>query len=131
MTHGSKAHSMIALNSPARSRFALFRLVLIAGSIGLCAGFTHAAMAGTQKVSLECSSFCGPLDAHQLERARAEGVVPGAPAAALQLSVVLWDENRRIMPSSGTGTLPASPTGAPLTVTPPNSLPAPTPVLAH
>ena len=131
MTTRSAAHSMIASTYRAASRVFSLGLVPVVAALGLCVGCARPAVAGAEQVSLQCSSFCSPLDAHQLEGSRAEGAAPGAPSGTLQMSVILWDENRRIVPSSGAGSVPASPTATPMTVTPPNTTPAPVPILVH
>ena len=127
----SPAHSMISWYRPYRSRGTLLRALAISASVGFCLAASCPAQAREKLAALECSSFCQPMDMHQLDRLRAEGASDPRSGASTQLSVILWDENRRLMLPRGTaGTVP-SPTTTPLTITPPTSGSAPVPVLVH
>lgn len=131
MNNESAAHSMISSYLPCRSRRTFLRALVISASVGFCLATLSAAQAREKLAALECSSFCQPMNTRQLDTLRAEGASNGRSGASTQLSVILWDENRRLMLPRGSSGTVTSPTTTPLTITPPNSASAPVPVLVH
>jgi hypothetical protein len=131
MENGSMAHSMVSSCLPFDARATLRRALVISASVGFCLATLSAAQAREKLAALECSSFCRPMNTHQLDTLRAEGASDARSGAPTQLSVILWDENRRLMPSRGGSGTVTSPATTPLTITPPTSGSAPVPVLVH
>ena len=131
MANDPMAHSMVSSYFPCNARAALRRALLISATVGLCWAMPDAAQAGEKLAALECSNFCQPMNTHQLATSRAEGASNARSGASTQLSVILWDENRRLIPPRGSSGTVTSPTTTPLTITPPTSGSAPVPVLVH
>ncbi|MGH7035114.1 MAG: hypothetical protein ACREFL_15385 [Stellaceae bacterium] len=127
----SAAHSMISWYRPCRSRGTRLRALAISASVGFCLAVSCSAQAGEKLAALECSSFCQPMNTRQLDTLRAEGASNPQSSASTQLSVILWDENRRLVAPRGASGAVTSPTTTPLTIAPPTSGSAPVPVLVH
>ncbi len=130
MANGSKTHlptrRQIPLSSP---RTAWLTALTVAGAT-LCVLSSSPATAGQSSVS-GCKAFCTAMDSNQLETYRAEGPDGAAPSRLLHLSVILWDENRRVTPPPASGSSGPTPTGTSLTITPPNATTTRVPTLLH
>ena len=86
-------------DSPSR-RGRLTAVGLAAGLAAVAAGC--GAARATEQGPFTCRSACMPLASTQLESYRAQGLsVPSG--SETKLSVILWDEYRRVRPPSDTG----------------------------
>ena len=70
------------------------RIVVLLGAAA-CWGLVSAQGTAVAGEVSSCVDFCSPVDAHQLDHYRAQGL--DAPAAGgTKLGVILWDEYRRM-----------------------------------
>lgn len=130
MANGSKTNLPTRRQIPLSPPKTAWLTVLTVVGVAICVLSSSPAKAGQSSVS-GCKSFCTAMDSDQLETYRAEGPDRAAPAGLLQLSVILWDENRRVTPPPASGNAGSTPTGTSLTITPPNSATTRVPTLLH
>jgi hypothetical protein len=130
MANGSKTHLPTRRHTPLTSPKPAWLPALIAAGAFVCALASSPAQAGQSSAS-KCNAFCTEMDSHQLETYRAEGADGASPSGLLHLSVILWDENRRVTPPPTSGSSGSTPAGTSLTITPPNAGVTNVPALLH